>query len=57
METLANLHARGLLSLFAIDGAHCVSQWRPDFSLNIAADLLRTFPDVPPLALTATPTT
>jgi ATP-dependent DNA helicase RecQ len=53
---LASLHERGLLSLFAIDEAHCVSQWGHDFredylQLNI---LHERFPDVPRLALTAT---
>lgn len=53
---LLSLHERGLLSLFAIDEAHCVSQWGHDFreeylQLNM---LHERFPDVPRLALTAT---
>ncbi|MFO1240625.1 MAG: DNA helicase RecQ [Sphingomonadaceae bacterium] len=52
---------RGLLrearvSLFAIDEAHCVSEWGHDFrpDYRLLRPLLDDFPDVPRLALTAT---
>jgi len=50
------LHSQGLLSLFAIDEAHCVSQWGHDFrpeyrSLTV---LHERFASVPRIALTAT---
>jgi ATP-dependent DNA helicase RecQ len=56
LAQLDSLHERGLLSLFAIDEAHCVSQWGHDFredylGLNV---LHERYPDVPRIALTAT---
>ena len=56
LAQLDSLHERGLLSLFAIDEAHCVSQWGHDFredylQLNV---LHERYPDVPRIALTAT---
>lgn len=53
---LDSLHERGLLSLFAIDEAHCVSQWGHDFRedyLGLSV-LHERFPSVPRIALTAT---
>ena len=56
LAQLDSLDERGLLSLFAIDEAHCVSQWGHDFredylSLNV---LHERYPGVPRIALTAT---
>jgi len=56
LELMDGLAARGKLALFAIDEAHCVSQWGHDFrpeyrSLTV---LHERFAGVPRIALTAT---
>ncbi len=50
------LLSRAPISLFAIDEAHCVSEWGHDFrpDYRLLRPLLDSFPDVPRLALTAT---
>ena len=56
LAMLDSLHQRGLLSLFAIDEAHCVSQWGHDFReeyLQLSV-LHERFASVPRIALTAT---
>ncbi|MDH4742509.1 DNA helicase RecQ [Sphingomonas sp. CBMAI 2297] len=55
-EGFRNLLASAKLSLFAIDEAHCVSEWGHDFrpDYRLLRPLLDRFPDVPRLALTAT---
>jgi ATP-dependent DNA helicase RecQ len=51
-----DLLERGKIALFAIDEAHCVSEWGHDFrpDYRLLRPLLDRFPDVPRLALTAT---
>jgi ATP-dependent DNA helicase RecQ len=56
LAQLDSLHRRGLLSLFAIDEAHCVSQWGHDFRAEYLAltVLHERYAGVPRIALTAT---
>ncbi|MDN5857603.1 MAG: DNA helicase RecQ [Pseudonocardia sp.] len=58
VESTVRLLDRGTVALFAIDEAHCVSQWghdfRPDYLL--LSHLHERWPDVPRVALTATAT-
>jgi len=56
LELLERIQSEGGLALFAIDEAHCVSQWGHDFRPEYRAltVLHERFPDVPRIALTAT---
>jgi len=56
MESTLDLLKQVPLSLFAVDEAHCISQWGHDFRKDyLELSLLHEqFPDVPRIALTAT---
>jgi ATP-dependent DNA helicase RecQ len=56
LALLDSLHERDLLSLFAIDEAHCVSQWGHDFRPEYRALVVlhERYASVPRIALTAT---
>jgi ATP-dependent DNA helicase RecQ len=56
LALMDSLYERGQLSLFAIDEAHCVSQWGHDFRPEYRGltVLHQRFPTTPRIALTAT---
>ncbi|TXK43195.1 DNA helicase RecQ [Nonomuraea sp. C10] len=58
LESTVRLLKKGAISLFAIDEAHCVSQWGHDFRPDYLAlsELHAQWPEVPRMALTATAT-
>lgn len=58
LDSTVRLLDRGEIALFAIDEAHCVSQWGHDFRPDYLelSHLHERWPDVPRIALTATAT-
>jgi ATP-dependent DNA helicase RecQ len=58
VPSTVDLLDRGKVALFAIDEAHCVSQWGHDFRPDylMLSELHQRWPDIPRIALTATAT-